>query len=163
MSDDGNNPVIAAGDDKQLGVIELLLHDMPAWQKSILSLFLIVPIALALSGLILQVNVGSIIQALVSEQLAQNREQTVGTITNSLQQSTTSLSEQIAAVQREALTSSNRLDRLDERTNEMLNVSISRIDKLEVKTDELSKSINDIKIYVCDNDQKRRGDCVLLR
>lgn len=163
MSEDSNNPVIAAGDDKQLGVIELLLHDMPAWQKSILSLFLIVPIALALSGLILQVNVGSIIQALVSEQLAQNREQTVGTITNSLQQSTASLSEQIAAVQREASTSSNRLDRLEERTNEVLNVSISRIDKLEVKTDELSKTINDIKIYVCDSDQKRRGDCVLLR
>src|SRR5690606_25839745 len=105
---------VAAGDDKQMGVINVLLHDMPPWQKSILTFFLIVPIALALSGLILQVNVGSIIQAIINEQLAQNREQTVGSITESLNRSTSSLSDQIAALQTEATKSANRLDRLEE-------------------------------------------------
>lgn len=162
MAED-NQTETAGHDDKQLGVIQMLLYDMHPWQKSILSFFMIVPLALALSGLVLQVNVGSIIQALINEQLTRNREQTVGTITSSLNQSTASLSEQIAALQREGLSTSSRLERLEERTNDMLTLSISRIEKLESKTDELTKSINDIRVYICDTDEKRRGDCALLR
>jgi len=154
---------VGAGDDKQMRVINVILHDMPPWQKSILTFFLIVPIALALSGLILQVNVGSIIQALVNEQLAQNREQTVGSITETLNKSTSSLSDQIAAVQTDSTKSVNRLDRLEERTNDFLGVFTSRLDRVEQRTDELTKTVNDIKVYICDTDQKQRGDCPLMR
>jgi PBP1b-binding outer membrane lipoprotein LpoB len=163
MTVQGERPASTGDDEKQMGMVQMLLHDMPPWQKSILSFFMIVPLALALSGLVLQVNVGSIIQALINEQLTRSREQTVGTITTSLNESTASLSEQISGLQQEALATSNRLDRLEERTNDMVTLSVSRIDKLETRAEELSKSINDIKVYICDTDQQLRGDCALLR
>jgi hypothetical protein len=163
MTDTREEPPTEQSDDKQLNVIQMVLHDMPPWQKSILTFFLIVPIALALSGLILQVNVGSIIQAVINEQLSQNREQTVGSITSTLNQSTASLSEQISVLQRETISGGARLDRLEERTRDILALFTSRIEKIEQKTDELAKSVNDIKIYICDTDGKTRGDCPLLR
>lgn len=162
-TDNSSYPTTHEDGNKELGVIQLLLHDMPAWQKSILSFFLIVPIALALSGLILQINVGAIIQALINEQLAQNREQTVGRIRDSLQESTATITEQSAAMQREAAIASGRLDRLEERTNDHLSIAAARIEKLELRTEDIGNSVNDIKVYICDNDGKERGNCALLK
>lgn len=129
---------MADRNDAPMGVIQMILSGMPAWQKSILTLFMIAPLVLALSGMILQVNVGAIIQAIVSEQLTKSREQTVSAVKGDIVAQTKTVSD-------------------------MLSQAISRMDALERRTDQNTRDINSIKVYICDTDAKTRGNCPLMR
>ena len=126
--------------DKQdaKNVIQLILDGMPPWQKSILTFVMIAPLALALSGLVLQVNVGSIIQAIFNEQMRRSSDQTVLSVR-------TTITEQMRPVLEQLAVTSNRLDAVERRT------------------DDLAKAINSIKIYICDTDTKARGNCALMK
>lgn len=73
--------------------------------------FLMFPIAIAISGMLLQVNVGSLIQ----DSLRQSRGQTVDIVGQMLKEQITKLDDQLEDVQRSLAAQNDRYGSLDKR------------------------------------------------
>ena len=128
-------------EERSHGMVQQLLRDMPPVAKTVLMWFLLFPVALAISGMLLQVNVGAIIQA----SLMQSRDQTVDVVGTMLTEKMADMERRLAAVEN-ASTSSIKYG--------------GQIDTLDKRVTTVEQQVRQLRDWACDNDKaKGLGSC----
>lgn len=134
-------------EEQHTSLIDKLFDRMPAWQRSILLFFMILPLTLALSGLLLQVNVGGILSRYIDYLYEAQKVQTRD-IDKIVDDGTTAVQGDIAA-SRESIEA-------------MLAAFNLRLGIVERAVDSINSRVGKIERYICDTDGKRGyGACAL--
>lgn len=123
---------------KQSGLVLSLLNDMPGWAKGMVFAFLTLPISLAISGMLLNVNVGANIDKYLEIVLARQAEATDA-----------SADRIISVVDERMVDLYTRLEDVTRKTDEMVSV----ISKVDTDLRDIRSRVVAIENWACDHAQ----------
>lgn len=109
------------------GLLHHVMSDMPPWIKAIVSLLLVFPIVLAVSGMLLNINVGAILEEVVALSMEKQR----GAMNEALDVRFTQLQDQLLAASAKTEVQFLAVQELLTEHAELLHDHSSRIEALE--------------------------------
>lgn len=145
------------GDSERKGIIHMVLDGMNPTVKAIVFSLLAFPVFLALSGKIVDINVG----AIITSELERSREKTVSSVRHSIDSRVDELSKTISDYQISTMREISELKVSVDKALEGVDTAKTRIDDIERRLGSMDTEIGKIKSHICDNDGKPPHECTI--
>lgn len=143
-------------EEKPEGLFRLILSKMPGWQIGIFTFLMVIPMVVAATGFMLQVNVGAILQDLLDQTQAAS-VQTVEVVEGSeealiqiIETSLNGIALQIGALD-------NRMTEFDGRISDMQQTVVQNTDETERKIAYLQNRVDALLIWACAHESRKEA------